>query len=261
MAPDVHPSAIVEDGARLGAGTTIGPFCHVGPQVVLGEGCTLLSHAVVAGDTAMGDGCRVFPFASIGHAPQDLKYRGEPVRLRIGARCTFREGVTVNPGTAGDRSVTTIGDDCLLLANAHVAHDCTLGDRVIFSNNVMLAGHCTVGSDAILGGGAAVHQFARIGRNAFVGGIAGVEGDLIPFGIALGNRAYLGGLNLVGMKRAGIARESIAATRAAYRELFAGDRPVAEVAGTMRDHADPCVREIVSFILADNARALCTPRA
>ena len=258
---EVHPSSVVEDGAVLGAGCRIGPFCHVGPQVVLGEDCELLSHAVVAGDTRLGEGCRVFPFASIGHAPQDLKYAGEPVQLRIGARCTFREGVTVNPGTAADRSLTRLGDDCLLLANAHVAHDCTLGDRVIFSNNVMLAGHCTVGDGAILGGGSAVHQFARIGRGAFIGGMAGVEGDVIPFGMALGNRAYLGGLNLIGMKRSGVARESINAVRAAYKRLFDENTTVAEAGRALLEESeDAFVREIAAFVTSDTSRSLCTPR-
>ena len=257
----VHPSSVVEDGAILGEGTRIGPFCHVGSQVVLGRDCELLSHAVVAGDTVLGDGCKVFPFASIGHVPQDLKYAGEPVRLRIGVRGTFREGVTVNPGTAGDRALTQIGDDCLLLANAHVAHDCSLGDRVIFSNNVMLAGHCTVGDGAILGGGAAVHQFSRIGRHAFIGGMAGVEGDVIPFGMALGNRAYLGGLNLIGMKRAGIPRVSIGAVRAAYKRLFDGDGTVhAQAEALLAESGDENVREIARFALAETSRALCTPK-
>lgn len=257
----VHPTAIVEDGARIGAGSTVGPFCHLGPQVVLGEGCQLVSHAVVAGDTQLDANCRVFPFASLGHEPQDLKYRGEPVRLRIGARCTFREGVTVNPGTVGGTSQTTIGDDCTLLANAHVAHDCTLGNRVVFSNNVMLAGHCTVGDGVIFGGGAAAHQFCRIGRLAFVGGIAGVEGDVIPFGMALGNRAYLGGLNLVGLKRAGAERASIHALRAAYRDLFSGAAPVAENAERLRESAtDPAVLDVLDFIAQGGGRALCTPR-
>ena len=263
IAPDahVHPTAIVEDGARIGAGSRVGPFSHVGSNVVLGENCTLVSHAIVAGDTMVEEGCRIFPFASIGHEPQDLKYRGEPVRLRIGRRCTFREGVTVNPGTAGGTSQTTIGDDCTLLANAHVAHDCTLGDRVVFSNNVMLAGHCTVGDNVIFGGGAAAHQFCRIGHHAFVGGLAGVEGDVIPFGMALGNRAYLGGLNVVGMKRSGMAREAIHAVRAAYRDLFAGDVPVAQKAATLRESAtDPAVLDILDFIEAGSGRALCTPK-
>ena len=257
----IHPTALVEDGAQIGAGSRIGPFSHVGAQAVLGEGTTLVSHAVVAGDTVMGQGCRVFPFASIGHEPQDLKYGGEPVRLRIGDRCTFREGVTINPGTAGGTSQTTIGNDCTLLANAHVAHDCTLGDRVVFSNNVMLAGHCTVGDNVIFGGGAAAHQFCRIGHHAFVGGLAGVEGDVIPFGMALGNRAYLGGLNVVGMKRSGMARGSIHAVRAAYRDLFGGDAPVAQKAAALRESAsDPAVRDILAFIEAGSGRALCTPK-
>lgn len=251
----------MEDGARLGDGCTVGPFCHVGAQAVLGAGCELKSHAVVAGDTTLGERCVVFPFASIGHAPQDLKYAGEPVQLRIGDGCTFREGVTVNPGTAAGGSATTLGNDCLLLANSHVAHDCELGNQVIFSNNVMLAGHCTVGDGAILGGGAAVHQFSRIGRLAFIGGMAGVEGDVIPFGMALGNRAYLGGLNLIGMKRAGVPRASINAVRQAYKALFEGGGTVAENAQKQLDESDDdLVREIAMFVTADNSRSLCTPK-
>ena len=257
---DIHSTSVVEDGARIGEGCRIGPFCHVGAQVVLGAGCELKSHAVVAGDTHLGEGCRVFPFASLGHEPQDLKYAGEPVRVRIGARCTFREGVTVNPGT-GEDGLTAIGDDCTFLANAHVAHDCRVGNRVVFSNNVMLAGHCTVGDFAIFGGGAAAHQFCRIGHHAFIGGIAGVEGDVIPFGMALGNRAYLGGINVVGMRRAGLSNGTIRAVRSAYRELFAGERPVKETAREMREGAsDPQVLNMLDFVLAETSRALCTPK-
>lgn len=256
----VHPSAVVEAGAELGAGVRIGPFCHVGSQVKLGDGCELVGHVSIAGDTSLGEGARVFPFASIGHEPQDLKYAGEPVQLTIGARCMIREGVTMNPGTGGGGGVTRVGDDCTFLANSHVAHDCIVGNRVIFSNNVMLAGHCVVGDAVIFGGGSAAHQFCRIGHHAFIGGLAGVEGDLIPFGMAIGNRANLSGLNLIGMKRMGLERASIHAVRGAFKELFDGSAPVQQRAAQLKvDASDALVIEMLDFVLAGGDRALCTP--
>jgi UDP-N-acetylglucosamine acyltransferase len=262
MNSGIHKSAIIEDGARLGAGVRVGPFCHIGPQVHLGDGVELLSHVVVAGNTSIGARSRVFPFASLGHEPQDLKYRGEPNSLVIGEDCIIREGVTMNPGTAGDKSTTIVGDRCVFLANAHVAHDCVIGNNVIFSNGVMMAGHCKVEDFVIIGGGAGIHQFCRIGRNAFIGGMAGVENDVIPFGIALGNRAYLGGLNLVGMKRAGLSRESIHLARRAFKELFHSNRPLQEAAAALDAEmlADTVVAAIADFIVNGGDRALCTPR-
>lgn len=262
MGVHVHSSAIVEKGAQLGDGVKVGPFCLVGSQVKLDEGVELLSHVVVAGNTSVGARTRIFPFASIGHEPQDLKFRGEPNSLAIGSDCLIREGVTMNPGTAGDNSKTIIGNRCVFLANAHVAHDCIIGNGVIFSNAVMIAGHCKVEDNVIFGGGAGVHQFCRIGRNAFIGGMAGVENDVIPYGIALGNRAYLGGLNLVGMKRAAVSRESINHARRAFKELFQSGRPIKEAVLELEAElvADPVVASIAAFITNSGDRALCTPR-
>ena len=258
----VHSSSVVEDGARLGAGVSIGPFCHVGPGVELGEGVELVSHVAVAGRTIVGDRTRIFPFASIGHQPQDLKFHGESSQLLIGANCLIREGVTMNPGTEGGGLVTSVGDNCVFLANSHVAHDCRMGDSVILSNNVLLAGHTRIGSFVILGGGSAVHQFVRIGDHAFVGGLAGVEHDVIPYGMALGNRAYLAGLNLVGLKRRGFSREAIHDLRRAYRLLFAAEgtlkERVEDVAEEFATH--PQVHEILDFIRDGGDRAIVTPR-
>ena len=223
-----HPTAVIEAGAKLGAGVKIGPYCVVGSQVELGDGVELVSHAVVAGSTTIGARTRIFPFASIGHQPQDLKYSGEASTLSIGADCIIREGVTINPGTAGGGLVTTVGDRCAFLANSHVGHDCRVGNNVVFSNNVMLAGHCTVGDFAILGGGAAVIQFARVGAHAFLGGMSGLENDLIPYGMALGNRAHLSGLNIVGLQRRGFSRGDIHDLRRAYRLLFAAEGTLIE---------------------------------
>ncbi len=257
----VHPTAIVEDGAKLGAGVKVGPYCMVGRDVTLADEVDLVSHVVLAGTTTIGARTRIFPFASIGHQPQDLKYKGEPCSLSVGADCIIREGVTMNPGTAGGGSVTTVGDHCAFLANSHVGHDCIVGNHVIFSNNVMLAGHCNVGDYAIIGGGAAVIQYARVGAHAFLGGMSGLENDLIPYGMALGNRAYLSGLNIVGLQRRGFARADIHGLRRAYRLLFAAE-------GTLMERVDdvasefagqPIVDEIIAFIRAGGKRSLCTP--
>ena len=252
----------MEDGAQLGADVHVGPFCLVGAEVTLEDGVHLLSHVVTTGRTAIGARTRIFPFASIGHQPQDLKYRGEGSTLRIGADCTIREGVTMNPGTAHGGMATSIGDRCLFLANSHVAHDCEIGADVILSNNVMIAGHCRVGNFVIMGGGSALHQFVRVGAHAFVGGLAGVENDVIPYGMALGNRAALAGLNLIGLRRRGFSREAVHDLRRAYRALFAAE-------GTLKERVDdvaaefsvhPQVHEILDFIREGGDRALCTPR-
>ena len=257
----IHPLAWVEPGARLSPGVSVGPFCHIGTDVELGEDVTLFSHVVIAGRTRIGARTRIFPFASLGHPPQDLKYRGEPSTLAIGEDCLIREGVTMNPGTAGGGMETVVGDRCTFLAHAHVGHDCRLGNDVILSNNVMLAGHVTIGDFVILGGGAAVIQFTRIGAHAFVGGLTGLENDLIPFGLAVGNRAHLAGLNLVGLKRRGFAREVIQDLRRAYRLLFAAEGTLQE---RMEDVAsafdgNPDVGKILTFLRDGGDRAICVP--
>ncbi|HRN85499.1 MAG TPA: acyl-ACP--UDP-N-acetylglucosamine O-acyltransferase [Hyphomicrobium sp.] len=259
---NIHPTAIVEDGAILADGISIGPFSVVGREVTLGEGVVLHSHAVVAGRTTIGARTEIFPFASIGHKPQDLKYKGEASTLTIGTDCMIREGVTINPGTEGGGMTTTVGNGCAFLANSHVGHDCHVGNNVIFSNNVMLAGHVEVGDFAILGGGAAVIQFARVGDHAFLGGMSGLEQDLIPYGMALGNRAYLSGLNIIGLKRRGFSASQIHDLRRAYRLLFAAEGTLLErvddVAEEFRDH--PTVMEIIAFIRAGGKRSMCTPK-
>jgi UDP-N-acetylglucosamine acyltransferase len=260
--PKVHPTAIVEDGAELAQDVEIGPFCVVGPQVKLAAGVKLISHVVVVGRTSIGARTSLFPFASIGHQPQDLKYKGEPSTLTVGTDCTIREGVTMNPGTAGGGMQTVVGDHCAFLANSHVGHDCRVGNNVIFSNNVMLAGHCSIGDFAILGGGAAVIQFARVGAHAFLGGMSGLENDLIPYGMALGNRAQLSGLNIIGLQRRGFAREDIHTLRRAYRLLFADEGTLLERLDDVEEEFDhPIVKEIVAFIRAGGKRSLCVPHA
>jgi UDP-N-acetylglucosamine acyltransferase len=257
----IHPSAVVENGAKLGAGTFVGPFCHIGSDVELGDKVRLVSHAVVAGRTQIGARTKIFPFASLGHPPQDLKYRGEASTLSIGEDCLIREGVTMNPGTAAGGMKTIVGDRCTFLAHAHVGHDCCVGSDVILSNNVMLAGHVSIGDFVILGGGAGVIQFTRIGAHAFVGGLSGLESDLIPYGLAVGNRANLAGLNLVGLKRRGFSREVIKDLRRAYRLLFA---PEGKFAERIEDVAEqftgrPEVQAIIDFLRNGRDRAICVP--
>lgn len=262
MTSKIHPAAIVEDGATIGEDVTIGAFCHIGANANIGDGSLLHTHVVIAGHTTIGARAKIFPFASIGHEPQDLKFAGEFSTLEIGTDCVIREGVTMNPGTAGDSSRTVVGNNCVFLTSSHVAHDCFVGNNVIFSNNIMMAGHCNIGSNVIIGGGAGIHQFCRIGDNAFIGGLAAIENDVIPFGIALGNRAYLGGLNLIGMKRAGIERQSIHNARNAFKTLFSSDFPVSEAVDQLDGETsnDPVVKQITEFIRQSGTRSLCMPK-
>lgn len=258
----IHPSSVVEKGAQLGAGVEVGPFCVIGAQAVLADNVRLHSHAVIAGNTEIGEGTQVFPFASLGHAPQDRKFRGEKSRLIIGKNNIIREYVTMNPGTEQGGLITRIGDNGLFLTGAHVAHDCQIGNNVLLVNNATLGGHCTVEDYASVGGLSAVHQFVRIGAYAFIGGMSGVENDVIPFGIALGNRAHLAGLNIVGLKRHGFEREQIHTLRKAYRMLFATEGTLLErledVDKMFSDDAH--VQRIVEFIHADSNRSFCVSR-
>ncbi len=259
----IHPTAIVEDGARVGADVEIGPYCVVGPEVALGDGVHIIAHAVVTGRTTIGAGCEIFPFASIGHRPQDLKYKGEPSELIVGERNVIREHVTMNPGTEGGGMVTRVGDDCLFMVGAHVAHDCELGNHVILANNATLAGHVRVDDYAILGGLSAVHQFVRIGKHAMIGGMSGVEHDVIPYGSVMGDRARLSGLNIVGLKRRGFSRDEIHDLRTAYRLLFAEEGTMVERVEDVHElyGANEAVMDIVDFIRTDSSRSVVQPRA
>lgn len=258
----IHPTAIVDGGAKLGDGVRIGPYCIVGENVEIGDQVELVSHVVIDGHTRIGARAKIYPFASLGHAPQHLKFAGDAGTLVIGSDAVIREHVTMNPGTPFGGMETRVGDHCYFMVATHVAHDCQVGSHVVFANNATLAGHCQVGDYAILGGLAAVHQWVRIGQYAFIGGTSGVENDVIPFGSVLGNRAYLGGLNIVGLKRHGFGREQIHTLRQAYRLLFSNEGTLAErvedVASLFPDHS--LVQEVVEFIRNGSDRALCMPR-
>ena len=257
----IHPMAVVEDGAVIGENVKIGPFCHVGPRVVLGDNTEMLPHSIVSGITTLGKGCRIFPMAVIGGDPQSVHHGGEETTLTVGDNCIFREGVTVNTGTADFGSQTIVGNNNLFLANSHIAHDCRVGNNVIMSNNVMLAGHVTIEDRVILGGGCAVHQFTRVGRQAFVGGLSAVSYDVIPYGMLNGNPGLLSGLNVVGMTRAGVDRATIHTVRRAYKAIFEGDGSIRDNAAAIRDEYVDCeqVIQILDFIAAESDRALSSP--
>jgi UDP-N-acetylglucosamine acyltransferase len=260
--PQVHPTAIVSPTAQLADGVKVGPYSIVGPKVVLHEGVELVSHVSIDGNTTVGKGTQIYPFASVGHKPQDLKFHGEDSRLEIGERTTIRESVTINPGTEGGGMLTKIGDDCLIMASAHVAHDAIIGNKVIMANYVGIAGHVIVGDNVIFGGTCVIHQFTRIGSHAFIGAQSMVDGDVIPYGMALGNRAVLNGLNLVGLKRRGFEREAIHKLRAAYRQIFASEGTLVErvedAAELFKDEA--LVQDVVAFIRAGTDRPILMPR-
>jgi UDP-N-acetylglucosamine acyltransferase len=254
----IHPTAIVESGATIGTGVRIGPFCHLGPNAIVEDGAALISHVVLDGHARIGAGAVLYPFCTVGMAPQDLKYRGEPTGAEIGPRTQIREHVTIHRGTVTGRGVTRVGADCMIMAVAHVAHDCQVGSGVVIANNVVMGGHVSIGDNAVIGGSAAIHQYVRIGRAAMIGGVAGVEADVIPFGTVLGNRARLVGLNVIGLRRRGFERAQIQTLRAAFRFLFRGPGVFAARLECAREKfgAETLVAEVLAFIDSAGPRGL-----
>jgi UDP-N-acetylglucosamine acyltransferase len=246
----IDASARIEAGAAIGQNVSIGPYCTIGPHVSVGDGCRLHAHVNLTGHTTIGARTVIHPFASLGSAPQSVKYRGGPTRLVVGADCDIREGVTLNTGTEDDRGVTQVGDRCFLMVGAHVAHDCLVGSNVTFANNVVLGGHVTVGDNVMFGGGVAVRQFVRIGEGAMIVGLSGVRADVIPWGMAHGPLAHLIGLNVVGMRRGGVARAEILLVRRAYETLFFGEAEFrTRLDQVEREYGgDARVRKIIDFI-------------
>jgi len=257
----IDRTARVEDGAVIGEGTVVGPFCMIGPDVVIGKNCRLIAHVSVMGHTTIGDDCVISPFASLGGAPQDLSYRGEPTRLEIGSGCTIREGVTMNVGTVKGGGLTRVGDRGFFMNNSHVGHDCFVGNDVIFATAATLGGHCEIGDYVYIGGLSAVHQFTRVGSQVMIGGVCGVRDDIIPYGLANGQYAVLEGLNVVGMKRRKFTRERLSGVRAFYNKLFHGPSLFAERLAAVQGLAgeDPAIAEILTFIAGRKHRPLCLP--
>lgn len=258
---EIHPAAVVEAGAELGVGVKIGPFCHVSSEAVIGDRTHLISHVSIQGATTLGEDCTVHPTAILGGPPQNNKHKGGPTTLVIGNNCTIREAVTMHRGTDTSRGTTTVGDNCNFLAYVHIAHDCAIGRNVTMANLATLGGHCEIGDFVNFGGLSAAHQFCRVGHHAFVAGAAIVVGDIIPYGMASGNRATLRGLNVIGMKRSGMPRTEILALRKAYRMMFDRARPVSEnldiVAAEFADSA--VVRDVIEFFRDRGTRPYVVP--
>ena len=260
---EVHPTAVVSPQAQLGENVRIGPLCVVGDNVVLGTGVRLHSHVVVEGHARIGEDVEIFPFATVGLQPQDLKYGGEPSQTVIGRNTLIREQVTIHAGTKGGGMLTEVGEHCLLMVGVHIAHDCHIGDRVVMANNATLGGHVTIEERSIIGGLSAIHQFVRIGRGAMIGGMSGVEHDVIPYGLVHGERAWLQGLNLVGLKRGGTSREAIKALRDLYDYLFSHEGTFAERLARLEQEpglAGPA-NDVVRFMKVDSERSFCKPKS
>ncbi|WP_375623646.1 MULTISPECIES: acyl-ACP--UDP-N-acetylglucosamine O-acyltransferase [unclassified Bartonella] len=258
----IHPTALVEKGAQLGENVRVGPFCHISSEAVIGDECSLTSHVVIMGKTTLGAKSKVFSHAVLGADPQNNKHKGGATTLFIGKNCTIREGVTMHRGSDSSVGMTVVGDNCQFFCYAHIAHDCYVGNHVTFANNAMIAGHVTVGDYVIIGGGAAVHQFVRVGHHAFIGGVSALVGDLIPYGTAVGVQAKLAGLNIIGMKRAGLERQDIHALRHAVAMLFDHSKPFKERVSDVASFysSSQSVSEVVNFIKEEGKRFYCTPK-
>ena len=257
----IHKSSVVDSKAKISNNVKIGPFCYVGPNVFLDDNVELISNVHIEGNTKVGKGTRIFPFAAIGTQPQDLKYKGEKSSIEIGENNLIREYVTINPGTAGDRLKTTIGNNCLLMISSHVAHDCVIGNNVIIANNVPLGGHVTIEDSVVIGGNSAVQQFTRIGRLAMIGGMTGVLKDVTPFGLSIGNRNYLQGINLIGLRRKKYDNKKIMGLDKAYKEIFSSKNlheNLSKINGEFKDNE--LVSEVIRFIEKDKKRPICSPQ-
>ncbi len=256
----IHKSSVIDSKAKISSKVKIGPFCYIGPNVTLGENVELISNVHIEGNTVIGKGTKIFPFASIGTQPQDLKFNNEKNSLTIGENNLIREYVTINPGTAGGGSKTVIGNNCLLMISSHVAHDCLIGNNVIIANNVPLGGHVTIEDSVVIGGNSAVQQFTRIGRLAMIGGMTGVLKDVIPFGLSIGNRNYLQGLNLIGLRRKKYDNQKIMGLNIAFKEIFSSNNFHDNLNMISGKHkGNELVEEVINFIEKDKKRPICTP--
>jgi len=256
----IHKTAIVDSKAKISSSVNIGPYCVIGPNVEIGENAKIHSHVNISGNTKIGKGNKIYPFASIGNDPQDLKYNGEETKLIIGDNNKIREYVTINPGTKGGGGLTKIGNDCLFMISSHVAHDCQVENNVIIANNVAVAGHVTIEDNVVIGGNSAVQQFTRIGRMAMIGGMTGVLHDVIPYGLSIGNRNYLQGLNLIGLRRANFNNKDILGLSEAYKEIFATKNltdNLSKLNGEFKENT--LVKDVIKFITKDKKRSICTP--
>ena len=258
----IHSSSVIDKNAKISTTIKIGPFCYVGPNVELSDGVELISNVHIEGNTKIGKDTKIFPFASIGTQPQDLKYKNEKNSLSIGEKNIIREYVTINPGTIGGGSKTIIGNNCLFMISSHIAHDCKIGNNVIIANNVPLGGHVTIEDSVVIGGNSAVQQFTRIGRLAMIGGMTGVLKDVIPFGLSIGNRNYLQGINLIGLRRKKYDNQLIIGLSKAYKEIFASQNFHENLNKINGEHKEnELVKEVIAFIEKDKKRPICSPQS
>ena len=256
----IHKTAIIDSNAKISKNVTIGPYSVIGPNVEIREGTVIQSHVNITGYTRIGANNKIYPFASIGNDPQDLKFKGEKTLLEIGDNNKIREYVTINPGTEGGGGKTKVGNNCLFMVSSHIAHDCIVGDNVILANNVPLGGHAHVDDNAIIGGNSAVQQFTRVGKFAMIGGMCGVVRDVIPYGIAHGNRSILQGLNLIGLRRKNIPNKEILSLSEAYKIIFKTENLTENLSNLSNDlRKNKLVSEVVNFIEKDKKRPICTP--
>ena len=258
----IHSSSVIDKKAKISNKVKIGPFCYIGPNVILNENVELVSNVHIEGNTTIGNGTRIFPFASLGTQPQDLKFKNEKNSLDIGENNLIREYVTINPGTEGGGSKTIIGNNCLFMISSHVAHDCKIGNNVIIANNVPLGGHVTIEDSVVIGGNSAVQQFTRIGRLAMIGGMTGVLKDVIPFGLSIGNRNHLQGLNLIGLRRKKYDNQKIMGLSKAYKEIFSSKNLHENLSKINGEHkGNELVKEVINFIEKDKKRPICSPQS
>ena len=256
----IHKTAIIDSRAKISNNVNIGPYTVIGPNVEIDEGTEVQSHVNIVGNTKIGKNNKIYPFASIGNDPQDLKFKGEKTTLEIGENNKIREYVTINPGTEGGGSITKVGNNCLFMVSSHIAHDCYVGDNVILANNVPLGGHAHIGNNVIIGGNSAVQQFTRVGKFAMIGGMCGVVRDVIPYGIAHGNRSILQGLNLIGLRRKQIPNKEILSLSEAYKIIFKNENLTENLSNLSNDlRENDLVSEVVNFIEKDKKRPICTP--
>ena len=256
----IDNNSIIHKNAKISASAEIGPYVVIGANVEIGNNVKIHSHVNISGNTIIGDETTIYPFASIGNAPQDLKYKGENTKLIIGKNNIIREYVTINPGTESGGGVTKIGDKCLFMISSHIAHDCQVGNNVIIANNVPLGGHVKIEDNVVIGGNSAVQQFTRIGKLAMIGGMTGVLHDVIPYGLSIGNRNYLQGLNLIGLRRANFDNKDILGLTEAYKEIFLSKNlteNLSKLNGVFKKN--PLVKDVIEFIIKDKKRSICTP--
>ncbi len=255
----ISDKAIIEKNAFIDPSATVGPFSIIGKEVKIGKNVRVSSHVVITGDTSISEGCEIFPFSSIGTHPQDLKFKGEKTKLIIGKNNKIREYVTINPGTEHGGGLTKIGDNCLFMISSHIAHDCKIGNNVILANNVAIAGHVEIEDNVIIGGNSAVQQFTRIGRMAMIGGMTGVEKDIIPYALAIGNRSHLEGINLIGLKRAGYSSEEINALNQSVKLIFSNNLLKDGIEEAKKFSKFKTVKDIISFLEKSEKRPICRP--